>query len=123
MVFGEQRAAALMVGICALVIALIAWRIASAPVHLAGEDIQAERMRDRALRTRRAGNTAVLAVGSIFVFITFVNAELPVVLPVQLIFNLTSLVVWAALLAWKAWYVHNLDRSSCSASVGYQGLG
>ncbi|MDQ6933389.1 MAG: hypothetical protein M3160_09490, partial [Candidatus Eremiobacteraeota bacterium] len=65
-------------------------------------------MRDRALHARRAGNTAVPAVGSIFVFITFVNAELPVVLSVQLIFNLTSFVVWAALLTWKAWYVHNL---------------
>ncbi len=115
-VFGEQRAAALMVGMCALVMAAIAWRVASAPVHLAGGDVQLERIRDRVMRSRRAGITAVLAVGIIFVFISFVNAELPVVMPVQRIFHVASLVMWAALWAWEAWYVHNLDRSSCSAS-------
>ncbi len=116
-VFGEQRAAALMVGICALVMAAIVWRIASAPVQLAGGDIQSERMRDRAMRSRRAGITAVLAVGSIMVFISFVNAELPVVMPVQRIFHLASFVVWVALWAWETWYVHHLGRASCSASA------
>ena len=42
-ILGEQRAAALIVGACAFVMAGIAWRIASAPMQLEGEDIQTER--------------------------------------------------------------------------------
>ncbi len=115
-VFAEQRAAALLVGACALVMAAIAWRVASAPEQLAGLNIQLERMRDRAWRSRRAGITAVLAVGIVFTFISFVNAELPVVMPVQRTLHLASFVLWVALCAWAAWYVHRLDRLSCSAS-------
>lgn len=115
-VFAEQRAAALMVGACALVMAAIAWRIASAPVELTGTDVPLERVRDRVWRSRRAGIAAVLAIGIVFVFISFVNAELTVVMPVQRVFLLVSLLGWAALAAWVAWYVHRLDRLSCSAS-------
>ena len=114
-VLGEQRAAALMVGICALAMAAIAWRIASAPAQLAGGDIRSERMRDRAMRSRRTGLTAIVAVGSVFVFLSLVNSELPVVTPLQRLFDFTSLIVSVALLAWVAWYVHHLDRLSCSA--------
>ncbi len=70
-ILGEQRGAALMVGTCALIIAGIAWRVASGPVQLRGENIRDERMRDRASRTRKAGVPAVIAIGSIFVFISF----------------------------------------------------
>ena len=115
-VFGQQRAAALLVGACALVTAAISWRIASAPIELEGTDIRSERLRDRASRFRRAGLTAVLAIGIVFVFISFVNSELQVVMPVERIFLYASLVAWASLWAWVAWYVHRLDRLSCAAA-------
>ncbi len=115
-VLGEQRAAALIVGVCALAMALIAWRIASAPIQLEGGDIRSERARDRARRSQRAGSTAVLAVGSIFVFVTFVNAALPVVTPLQRLLMPASLSLWAVLLAWQMWYVRHLARLACIAS-------
>lgn len=116
MMLGEQRAAALMVGVCALAMALIAWRIASAPVQLAGGDIRSERARDRARRSRRAGVASVISVGSIFVFVTFVNADLPVVTPLQRLLVPASMSLWAVLLAWQMWYVRHLARLACIAS-------
>ena len=115
-VLAQQRAAAVMVGVCTLAMAAIAWRISSAPVQLTGTDIELERARDRAYRSRRAGLTAVLAVGIVFVFINFVNAELRVVMPVQHMFVVVSLLLWAGLWSWVAWYVHRLDRVTCAAS-------
>ncbi len=115
-VLKEQLAAAFMVGFCALVMATIAWRLASAPVQLTGEDVPLERIRDRATRSARVANTAVLAVGSIFVFICFANSGLPVVTPVQRMLPLFSMAVWLGLFTWKMWYVHQLPQPSCSAS-------
>ncbi len=119
-VLREQLAAALMVGVCGLVMATIAWYLASSPVQLAGEDLQLERMRERAWRSNRAGLTAVVTVGSIMFFISVVNADLSVVTAVQRDLLTLSLVVWAVLavwvMAWIAWYHHQLSRSSCSAS-------
>jgi len=91
----EQRAAATIVGICALVMAAIAWRIASAPRQLYGEHLQSEQMRDRRSRTRKAGITAVIAMGSIMVFISFVNYNLPTVLPLQRTLLTVSWWTWA----------------------------
>ena len=115
-ILGEQRAAALMVGVCALVMAGIAWRIASAPVQLEGENIQTERIQERASRSLRAGLAGVLAIGSIFVFISFVNAELPEVLPLQRILLNVSFVTWAGLWAWVTLYWRYLNGLSSSAS-------
>jgi len=116
----EQLVSAFMVGVCALIMATIAWHLASSPVQLAGEDVQLERMRKRAWRSTRAGITAVVAVGSVVAFIGFVNADLAAVTAVQRDLRLLSLVVWAVLavwvMAWIAWYHHQLSRSSCSAS-------
>jgi hypothetical protein len=94
-VLNEERAAATIVGMCALVMAAIAWRIASAPRQLYGEHIRSERMRDRRSRTRKAGVTAVVAMGSIMVFISFVNYNLPAVLPLQRILLMVSWWTWA----------------------------
>jgi hypothetical protein len=105
-----------MVGICALVMAGIAWRIASAPVQLRGDDVQSERLRDRASRSLRAGMSAVLAIGSIFVFLSFVNASLPTVPPLQRMLPLVSFVTWAALWAWVMLYWRRLNRLTCAAS-------
>ncbi len=115
-ILGEQRSAALIVGICAFVMAGIAWRFASAPIQLHGEDIRYERTRDRASRTRKAGLTAVIAMGSIMVFIMFVNSDLPVVLPLQRIFVGVSFFTWAASAVWVILYCRYLYRLSPAAS-------
>ncbi|MBV9718296.1 MAG: hypothetical protein JOZ77_03195 [Candidatus Eremiobacteraeota bacterium] len=94
-ILNEERAAATIVAICALVMAAIAWRIASAPRQLYGEHIQSERMSDRRSRTLKAGITAVIAMGSIMVFISFVNFNLPAVLPLQRTLLTVSWWTWA----------------------------
>lgn len=114
-ILGEQRAAALMVGVCALVIAGVAWRMASAPVQLKGEDIQSERMGDRASRFRSAGLHAVVAIGTIFVFISFVSGNSPVVLPFQHTLREVVSVTWAGLAAWVILYWQRLDRLSSAS--------
>lgn len=113
-ILGEQRAAALMVGACALVMAGIAWRIASAPVQLRGDDLRSERARDRALRFAQSGLTAVSAIGSIMVFIGFVNAG-SLAVSLQRVLHLVSFVTWVLLAAWvmSCWYY--LYRRSGSA--------
>lgn len=111
----QERAAAL-VGMCALVMAGIAWRIASAPVQLHGENVRSERMRDRAWRFRKAGVCSVVAMGSIFAFITFVNSALPEVLPLQRLLLHVSFVTWAASGAWVILYAYRLDRLSRAVS-------
>ena len=110
-ILGEERGAALTVGICALIMSGIAWRIASAPVQLYGEDIRSERLRDRASRSRKAGLTATVAAGTIFAFISFVNAGLPEVLPLQRLFLALSLVTWAGLGGWVVLYSTILNGS------------
>jgi hypothetical protein len=95
LVLNEERAAAAIVGTCALAMAAIAWRIASAPVQLYGEDVRSERLNDRKSRTRKAGVTAVVAMGSIMVFISFVNYSLPAVLPLQRTLFSVSWWTWA----------------------------
>lgn len=115
----EQRIAALLVGFCVLAMAAIAWRVASAPAQLAGEDVRSERVRDRTMRGVRSGITAVLAVGSVFVFISFENADLPSVIPLQRALQVVSEAVWATFASsvilwwtWGAWHVRRLGRAS-----------
>ncbi|MDQ2680489.1 MAG: hypothetical protein M3Y21_05630 [Candidatus Eremiobacteraeota bacterium] len=118
-VFAEQQVAAIVVALCALVMAAVAWRIATAPIQLAGKDIQSERLHDRVWRFRRVGITAVVAVGSIFVFTSFANAGLPSTLaaiPVFYLAHLASFVVWIGLALWYA-YVKLRDRSSCASAL------
>lgn len=107
---GEQRAAALIVAVCALVMAGISWRIASAPVQLFGENVRSEQMRDRASRTRKAGVTAVVAMGSIMVFIVFVNSGLPAVTLPQRALQSISWFVWILSSVWVMWYSTRLER-------------
>jgi len=115
-ILGEQRGAALMVAVCALIVAGIAWRVASGPIQLRSENIRDERMRDRASRTRKAGVPAVIAIGSVFVFISFVNSGRPDVLPLQRLLLLASFVTWAAMGSWVVLYSQYLDRRAGSTS-------
>jgi hypothetical protein len=115
-ILNEERAAATIVGVCALVMAAIAWRIASAPRQLYGEHIQSEWMRDRRSRTRKAGITAVIAMGSIMVFISFVNYNLPAVLPLQRTLLSVSWWTWALSAASVILYSVYLGRLGDSTS-------
>ncbi|HTX58571.1 MAG TPA: hypothetical protein VMH02_02755 [Verrucomicrobiae bacterium] len=94
-ILDEQRVAAAIVMICAFLGAGIAWRIASAPRQLFGEDVRYERVRDRCSRTRKAGLVATVTMGSIMLFITFVNYDLHAVLPLLRTLQSVSWWTWA----------------------------
>lgn|GEM_PF-1442034 len=121
-ILGEQRAAAVIAGVCAFVMAGISWRIASAPVQLHGEDIRQERMRERAARMRKAGVAAVIAMGSIMVFISFVNSQLPTVLPLQRTLLNVSWWTWAVSGVWVIVYSRHLFRITDSADCDHDVL-
>lgn len=95
-ILGAERVAAAIVMVCAFLTAGIAWRIASAPRQLFGENVRYERLRDRYSRTRKSGVTAVVAMGSIMVFMTFVNySDLPAVQPLLRTLQSVSWWTWA----------------------------
>ena len=112
----EQRVAAVIVGFCAFVMAGIAWRIASAPRQLFGEDVRYERVRDRYSRTRKAGVTAVVAIGTIMVFMSFVNYNLATVLPLQRTLLSVSWWTWALSGVSLILYCTYLGRHAASTS-------
>ncbi|MGH7736649.1 MAG: hypothetical protein ACREMP_02085 [Candidatus Tyrphobacter sp.] len=95
MILDEQRIAAAIVAVCTFLMAGIAWRIASAPRQLFGENVRYERMRDRYSRTRKSGVTAVVAMGSIMVFTVFVNSNLHTALPLLRTLQVVSWWMWA----------------------------
>ena len=115
-ILDEQRVAAVIVAVCALLMAGIAWRIASAPRQLFGEDIRYERMQDRYSRTRKAGLTALIAMGSIMVFISFVNYDLHTVPPLLHTLQNISWWTWALSGISLILYCTYLGRQSSSTS-------
>lgn len=116
MILDEQRVAAVIVAVCAFLMAGIAWRIASAPRQLFGENVRYERMRDRYSRTRKAGVTAVVAMGSIMVFIVFVNYDLHTTLPLLRTLQNVSWWTWALSGVSLILYCTYLGRQSSSTS-------
>jgi hypothetical protein len=112
----EQRVAAAIVAICAFVMAGIAWRIASAPRQLFGEDVRYERIRDRYSRTRKAGVTSVVAMGTVMVFMSFVNYHLHTVPPLLRTLQSVSWWTWAVSAASLILYCSFLGRQSSSTS-------
>lgn len=115
-ILDEQRVAAAIVAACAFLMAGIAWRIASAPRKLFGEDVRSERMRDRYSRTRKAGLTAIIAMGSVMVFIVFVNYNLHTTLPLLRTLQSVSWWMWALSGVSLVFYCTYLGRQSSSAS-------
>lgn len=115
-VLDNQRVAAVIVALCGFVMASIAWRIASAPRQLFGADVRYERMRDRYSRTRKAGLTAVVAMGSIWVFTVFVNFDLHTELPVLRTVQTVSWWMWALSGVSLILYCTYLGRQSSSTS-------
>lgn len=115
-VLDKQRVAAVIVAICAFIMAGIAWRIASAPRQLFGEDVRYERVRDRYSRTRKAGLTAVIAMGSIMAFTVFVNVDLHTRLPLLRTLENVSWWTWALSGVSLVVYCMYLGRQSSSTS-------
>lgn len=115
-ILNEERVAAVIVAVCAFLMAGIAWRIASAPRKLFGEDVRNERMRDLYSRARKAGVTAVVAMGSIMVFICFVNYDLHTTLPLLRMLQNVSWWTWALSAVSLVLYCTYLGRQSSSAT-------
>lgn len=115
-ILDEQRGPAFVVAACAFAMASIAWRIASGPVQLYGDDIRSERLRDRASRSGKAGVTAVVAMGSVMAFISFVNYDLSTVLPLQRTLLVVSWWTWALSAVSVVVYSRYLRRLSSSPS-------
>jgi hypothetical protein len=115
-ILDKQRFAAVIVAICAFVMAGIAWRIASAPRMLFGQDVRYERMRDRYFRARKSGLTAVIAMGSIMVFTVFVNYDLHTALPLLRTLQSVSWWTWALSGVSLILYCMYLGRQSSSTS-------
>lgn len=99
---GAYRVATGAVALCVLTMLGIAWRIASAPPLLFGNDIEAEQVVDRETRAIRTGNACVIALAAVFFFMVFVGEELRFALPVVL--------VSVGLFAWKSIYSRHLSR-------------
>jgi hypothetical protein len=61
----STRVSALVVVVCCIAMILVAWRIATAPRLLAGDDVEAELQLDRTRRIRRTGLVAMVSVGCV----------------------------------------------------------
>jgi hypothetical protein len=113
---GVERVAAALTGVCALAMAAIALRVASAPTQLVGCDPQTESIKEHSSRAVRAGLACVLAVGIVFVFTGFVNDTLPAVTPFERALNSASFFLWLSLLICVAWYVLRVSRPHPAAT-------
>ncbi len=101
---GRSSVAALIVAACAVAMAAVAWRVASAPVQLLGGDPEAERKADRVARALKTGVTSVIAVGSVMVFASFTDQTSVAATSVERGVNVLAFSLWAGLLAWVILY-------------------
>lgn len=103
------RIAAVIVAVCVLIMVVVAWRIASAPPLLFGNDLQAEEVVDRETRALRTGNTCVLAIGTVAIFNAFMGGQQGFIDHRFIFWGLQLL--WIALLAWRSLYARYLTRT------------
>ncbi|MDQ6929988.1 MAG: hypothetical protein M3126_04905 [Candidatus Eremiobacteraeota bacterium] len=114
---GINVAAALISAVCAIAMAAIAWRVASAPTQLSGKDPKIEQLHDRACRARQVGLTCVVAIGSVALFVSFATATPPSFGGLGRVTGIELLVVWAALWVWQVWYVRRISNVTGMASA------
>lgn len=105
----QYRIAAVIVAVCVLMMVVVAWRIASAPPLLFGNDLEAEQVVDRETRALRTGNTCVLTIGTVAIFNAFVGGQQGFIDHRFLVWGLQFL--WVALLAWRSIYARYLTRT------------
>jgi hypothetical protein len=108
---GHDAVAAFVVGACTLVMAGVAWRLASAPMQLEGEDPARERVQGRAWRALRSGISSALAVAIIFVFSSFSLKGFSTSLPVEREIITLSFTLWIVIGLATVLYVWGIKRS------------
>jgi hypothetical protein len=108
---GHQTVAAYIVAACTLIMAATAWRLASAPMQLTGDNPREERVEERASRALRSGISSALAVAIVFVFSSFALKGVTTSLPVEHQILTLSFALWIVIWATTALYVWGIKRS------------
>lgn len=103
---------AVITAACAIAMAAIAFRIASAPTQFIGENPQDERLRDRVCRSRQTGLVCVVTVGMFFAFVTFANETSSTLGELGRVISVATTIVWVGLAVWQFWYVRSLSNSA-----------
>lgn len=104
-----SRATAIPVALCVAGMIVVAWRIASAPPLLSGDDLEAEEIVDSETRVTRTGNTCVASISPAIAYILFFGLPRGTTL-VPTIY-LAPTIVWVGLLVWKTLYARHLART------------
>lgn len=97
---GERLAAIVVTG-CAATMVALAWRIASAPPLLLGDDLEAEQVVDRETRVTRTGMACFFAVATSAVFLGFNGSDVGV----------PTMLLAFGLVAWFRLYARRLGRT------------
>ena len=119
------RIAGGVVMVCVLTMVVVAWRIASAPPLLFGNDLEAEQVVDRETRAIRTGNVCVLTVGTVGAFVAFIGGQHGFFDHRFIVWAVMFL--WAGLLAWKSIYARTFHKRpwhrDALASIRRSGFG
>lgn len=108
---GDYRAVAIVVAACVAAMSVVAWRIASAPPILLGNDVAAEQVVDHETRAIRTGNTCFVTVGAVFVFTCFVGNSPGVAQHHVDALITTQFAIGVGLYVWKTIYARHLSRT------------
>jgi hypothetical protein len=103
------RTAAVIVTICVLTMVVVAWRVASAPPLLFGNDVEAEQVVDRETRAIRTGNTCILTVGSVAIFVGFIGGTPPFINHHVIVWAM--ILLWVLLLTWRSIYTRRVSQT------------
>lgn len=103
------RTAAVIVAMCVAIMVAVAWRVASAPPLLFGNDLEAEQIVDRETRVLRTGNACIVTIGCVAVFNAFAGGQSNFSDRGFLFWGL--MILWIALLAWRTLYARRLTRT------------
>ncbi len=101
------RIASVLVAVCVLTMVAVAWRVASAPPLLFGNDLDAEQVVDRETRAIRTGNSCILTVGTMLAFYAFLGGNRYA--------GAALAAVWVVIFAWKSIYARQLSRLSLTS--------
>lgn len=100
---GSNRVSAIAVAGCCIAMVLLAWRLATAPRLLSGEDVEAELLLDRMRRIRRTGLTCIVAVGCASFYAVISTGSINV--------YAIGYGVWFALIVWMVVYLRIASRT------------
>jgi hypothetical protein len=92
----SDRVSAVAVAVCCVAMILVAWRIATAPKLLSGDDVEAESLLDRKRRIQRTGLVCIIAVGCASFYAAVAKGSIN--------FSAIGYVVWFALIVWLIVY-------------------